>query len=240
MPILSVENLHKTFTLHTLNDKQILALSEISFSIEQGEIIGLTGKSGAGKSTLMKCLYRTYLANQGKIMYRTEGGVEVDLASAPDHIVISLRKEEIKYCSQFLEVIPRVTALDVVASRKVKKAEDWEEARAESRLLLNILGLPRELWDAYPATFSGGEQQRINIAQAIISQPRLLLIDEPTASLDLKTKKVVIDKILELKDVGTTVICISHDAFTLERLVDRKIHLQDGRLEMNLSSNITS
>jgi len=231
MPILKVEHLHKQFTLHTLNGKEIRALSDISFGVDEGEIIGLTGKSGAGKSTLMKCLYRTYLANGGKILYQTLKGDIIDLVAAPDHAVIALRREEIRYCSQFLEVIPRVTAVDVVAERKIRSASDWESARDEARGLLEILGLPQELWDAYPATFSGGEQQRINIAQAIIARPRLLLIDEPTASLDLKTKSVVIEKILELKNVGTTVICISHDEYTLNNLVERRIHLKDGRLE---------
>jgi len=230
MSLLEVHNLSKHFLLHILKGKKIHALRSVSFKVEQGEIIGLTGKSGSGKSTLMKCIYRTYLASEGHIYYHTALGKQIDLLNASDHQIIALRRAEIKYCSQFLEVIPRVTAVEVVAAHYLRFASDWEAARIHARELLELFGLPEELWDAYPSTFSGGEQQRINIAQAIIARPRLLLVDEPTASLDIRTKTTVIDKILELKRYGTTVICISHDEYTLTHLVDRQIRLAEGAL----------
>ena len=227
MNILEINNLSKSFSMHILNNKRIEALKEINFTVKEGEIIGLTGRSGSGKSTLMKCVYRTYLSSSGEIIYHAEGGA-VDLVKADDHIIIALRKKEITYCSQFLSVIPRVPAVDIVGERL--SGEDKEKNRDMAREMLEKLGLPEELWDAFPSTFSGGEQQRINVARAIIARPRLLLIDEPTASLDARTRDIVIDLILDLKKTGTSVLCISHDEYTLERLTDRRLHLLHGQI----------
>jgi alpha-D-ribose 1-methylphosphonate 5-triphosphate synthase subunit PhnL len=229
MNILEVNDLSKVFNLHILNNKKIEALTDINFTMQEGEIIGLTGKSGSGKSSLMKCIYRTYLASTGEIIYTSKGG-KLDLVKADDHRVIELRKTEINYCSQFLSVIPRVTAVDVVCENLFRIEKDKQVARDKAKQMLEELALPGELFDAFPVTFSGGEQQRINVARAIIASPRFLLIDEPTASLDARTKDVVIDMILGLKQNGTSVLCISHDEYTLERLCDRRIDLQFGRI----------
>lgn len=229
--LLEVVNLQKHFELHILNEKEIEALRQVSFEVAEGEILALTGKSGSGKSTLMKCIFRTYLATSGQILYRTGHGAVIDLASAPEHAVLKIRKTEITYCSQFLQVIPRVPAIDVVAAGLFARGRALEEARRDACECFERLSLPRELWDAYPATFSGGEQQRVNIARAMISRPRFLLVDEPTASLDLKTKDAVIDMLLELKGTGTSIILISHDEHTLSRMSDRSLHLEDGRLK---------
>lgn len=229
-PILQVRHYTKRFDMHILNNKRINALNDVSFSIEPGEIVGLIGKSGSGKSTLMKSVYRTYLSTSGEIIYDSLRYGPLDLVRASDHRIIALRKEEITYCSQFLSVIPRVSAVDVVAENLFRRGESRDEAREKSRHYLHRLGLPEELWDAYPSTFSGGEQQRINVARSIIAQPRLLLIDEPTASLDQKTKDVVIDMITALKSRGTSVLCISHDPYTLDRMTDRQIELSGGQI----------
>ncbi|GAB3221119.1 phosphonate C-P lyase system protein PhnL [Spirosoma arcticum] len=232
-PILEVNQYTKRFDLHILNNKRINALNNVSFQIEPGEIVGLVGKSGSGKSTLMKSIYRTYLSTSGEIRYDSLRYGPIDLVQATDHQVIALRRDEITYCSQFLSVIPRVSAIDVVAANLFRRGVAREEARRQTRDYLDRLGLPEELWDAYPATFSGGEQQRINVARSIIAQPRLLLIDEPTASLDQKTKDVVIDMITALKAGGTSVLCISHDPYTLERMTDRTIELREGSIVTN-------
>jgi alpha-D-ribose 1-methylphosphonate 5-triphosphate synthase subunit PhnL len=229
MNILEVNDLSKVFNLHILNGKRIEALKQINFTMHEGEIIGLTGKSGSGKSSLMKCIYRTYLASSGEIIYASRSG-KMDLVKADDHHIIELRRNEITYCSQFLSVIPRVSAVDVVCENLFRVEKDKEKARGMAKEMLENLGLPTELWDAFPVTFSGGEQQRINVARAIIATPRFLLIDEPTASLDTKTKDVVIDLILALKKNGTSVLCISHDEYTLERLVDRRMDLHLGQI----------
>lgn len=229
MNILEVNNLSKVFELHILNDKKFTALKQINFSMKEGEIIGLTGKSGSGKSSLMKCIYRTYLATAGEIIYNSLVG-PMDMVKADDHRIIELRKNEITYCSQFLSVIPRVSAVDVVCETLFRIGKNKDRSRELAKQMLESLGLPYELFDAYPVTFSGGEQQRINVARAIIAQPRFLLIDEPTASLDQKTKDVVIDMILKLKENGTSVLCISHDEYALEKMTDRRIDLKFGEI----------
>ena len=233
MNILEINELSKVFNLHILNNKKLEALKSINLTVAEGEIIGLTGKSGSGKSSLMKCVYRTYLASGGQINYKSINGM-VDLVTATDHEVIELRKNEITYCSQFLSVIPRVSAVDVVCENLFKVNADKEAARYKAKGMLKQLGLPEELWDAFPVTFSGGEQQRINVARAIITSPRFLLIDEPTASLDPKTKDVVMDMLLDLKKHGTSILCISHDEYTIEKLVDRRINLHLGEI-LNLN-----
>jgi alpha-D-ribose 1-methylphosphonate 5-triphosphate synthase subunit PhnL len=248
MNIVEVNQLSKTFELHILHDKMIPALHDIEFDIAEGEIIGLTGKSGSGKSSLMKCLYRTYLATGGEILYHSRGGAGaaggarsggvIDLVKASDHEIIALRRSEIRYCSQFLSVIPRVSAIDVVAEPLARTEKNRDLARSKAKDLLEALGLPTALWDAFPVTFSGGEQQRINVARAIIARPRLLLIDEPTASLDQRTKDVVIGLIRDLKQEGTSVLCISHDEYTLERLADRRLHLQSGQITHAITESI--
>lgn len=229
--ILEISHLEKEFLLQILNNKRITALSDINLSINRGEIVGLVGKSGSGKSTLMKCIYRTYLASKGEILYHSDAFGAVDLVKLGDHDILKLRKEEITYCAQFLSVIPRVSALEIVAAGLYGRKNGSAEAPLIlAKEYLARIELPTELWDAYPSTFSGGEQQRVNVARAIISNPKLLLIDEPTASLDQKTKDVVIDMILELKDKGTSVLVISHDNYTLERMCDRLVELQHGTI----------
>ena len=228
--ILEVADLHKDFTLFILGGKKIRALESISFNMEEGEIVGLTGKSGAGKSTLMKCVYRTYLPTSGSMLIRNATGTILDLATAPEHDVLALRRTEMTYCSQFLHAIPRVPALEVVSEGLLNRKWAREDAFREARICFVRLGLPQELWDAYPSTFSGGEQQRINISRAILSRPRFLLVDEPTASLDLKTKDAVIDMLLELKAAGTSILLITHDEHTLNRLSDRCLNLENGKV----------
>jgi alpha-D-ribose 1-methylphosphonate 5-triphosphate synthase subunit PhnL len=229
--LLEIADLQKRFELHILNEKEIEALNQVSLDVDEGEIVALTGKSGSGKSTLMKCIYRTYLATGGKILYRDGKGAVLDLASASEHEVLRIRRTEMTYCSQFLQVIPRVPAIDVVASALVARGRSLKEARHAASDSFERLSLPTDLWDAYPATFSGGEQQRVNIARAMISCPRILLVDEPTASLDLKTKDAVIEMLLELKREGASIILITHDEHTLSKMSDRSLHLENGTLK---------
>jgi len=228
--LLEVVNLEKRFDIHILNEKRIEALRDVSLRLNEGEIIGLTGKTGSGKSTLMRCIYRTYLATSGRILFRLATGAVIDLAAAPEHDVLEVRRREMTYCSQFLQVIPRVSAIDVVSSALVTRGTEPGEARKQAGSIFEYLSLPGDLWDAYPATFSGGEQQRVNIARAMIARPRLLLVDEPTASLDIRTKDAVIDMLLNLKKYGTSIILITHDAHTLGRMADRTLHLEQGQL----------
>jgi alpha-D-ribose 1-methylphosphonate 5-triphosphate synthase subunit PhnL len=228
-PLLKVENLSKTFVLHTRGGKRIKALENISFTLAEGEILALAGKSGAGKSSLMKCVYRTYVPTTGRILFRTSDAGFTDLAAASEHEILQIRKQALRYCSQFLQVIPRVPATEVVAESLLSAGVGRAEALSKAEKLLGALKLPRELWDAYPATFSGGEQQRINMARALISRARLLLVDEPTASLDAASKEIVIEMLLNMKSSGIAIILISHDEQTLARLADRRLYLEAGQ-----------
>lgn len=228
--MLTVTGLRKVFQLHILHGKTIPALEDVNFEIGEGVILGLVGQSGSGKSTLMKCIYRTYLATAGSIQFETESFGTVDLASAPDSVVLQLRRKELNYCSQFLQVIPRVPALEIVIEALTRRGHDRDSAIARAEQCFTQLNLPRELWDAYPSTFSGGEQQRVNIARAIVAAPRLLLVDEPTASLDKTTKDAVIDLLSQLRQQGTSILLITHDEYTLTRLADRYLKIENGRV----------
>lgn len=228
-PLLEVRHLDKTFQLHVRQGQRVQALADINFVLHEGEALGLAGKSGSGKSTLMKCVYRTYLPSAGELLYRRADGSLVDLAAAGEHDVLSLRRGEITYCSQFLQVIPRVPALEVVAEPLVRRGVDRAEALTLARGALARLALPEELWDGFPSTFSGGEQQRVNIARAVVASPRLLLLDEPTASLDVETKNAVISLIGELRERGASMLVITHDDYTMKRLASRQLLLNEGK-----------
>jgi alpha-D-ribose 1-methylphosphonate 5-triphosphate synthase subunit PhnL len=224
--VISVENLGKTFTLHILGDKKIEACRDVCFRVPPGGFLGLAGPSGAGKSTVLKCMYRTYLASSGAIRYHSAAHGMVDLATLPDQAVIDIRHRELGYVSQFLKVIPRVSALDVVMEPILSRnGVTRDAARKRAINLLERLHIPAHLFDAYPATFSGGEQQRVNIARAVSWRPRLLLLDEPTASLDQDSVGIVLDILRELRQEGTTMIGIFHDATLLQSVTDSVFHI---------------
>jgi alpha-D-ribose 1-methylphosphonate 5-triphosphate synthase subunit PhnL len=226
---LQIRNLCKMFTLNLLEGKTVVGCENINFTVEQGEFLGISGPSGSGKSTIIKCIYRTYLSTSGSILYRTAQGNQIDLAAASEREIIALRHDEISYVSQFLRVIPRVSALDLLAEGLRKKGWAIGAARAEAREHLRMMNLDPALWDAYPAFFSGGEQQRVNLARALIVRPRLLLLDEPTASLDAESKKAVVKALKELKAQGTTLVGIFHDLESMGRLADRVFAMKGGR-----------
>jgi alpha-D-ribose 1-methylphosphonate 5-triphosphate synthase subunit PhnL len=224
--MITVDKLAKSFTLHTLNSKRIEACCDVSFRVSEGSFLGLAGPSGAGKSTVLKCLYRTYLASSGAIHYNSAAYGLVDLASLADQTIIDIRHRELGYVSQFLKVIPRVSALDVVMEPILaRNGVDRETARKRAIHLLERLRIPSYLFDAYPATFSGGEQQRVNIARAVSWKPRLLLLDEPTASLDEDSVGVVLEILKELREEGTTMIGIFHDPVLLKSVTDWVYHI---------------
>jgi alpha-D-ribose 1-methylphosphonate 5-triphosphate synthase subunit PhnL len=220
--VLSVKSLSKQFRVHILGGKVIEGCREVSFDVERGEFLAVAGPSGSGKSTVLKCVYRTYLPSAGRIEYRAASGAVVDFAAAPDRTVLELRRNEIGFVSQFLRVIPRVSALEVVMQPLLaRQGATAEEARARATDLLLRLRLPPALHDAYPQTFSGGEQQRINIARAVIWEPRLMLLDEPTASLDAEAVEAVLGILRELRGRGTTMVGIFHDPKLIARTADR-------------------
>ena len=216
--MLSIENLNKIFNIQILNNIQVHGCSNISFKVEPGQFFALAGPSGKGKSTVLKCIYRTYLAGSGQIWYDSANFGRVDLACAPERLLLDIRNREMGYVSQFLNVIPRVSAIDLIMEPIiVRNGVSYVEARERACNLLERLHIPSELFDAYPATFSGGEQQRINIARAIGWKPRLLLLDEPTASLDTKSIDRVLELLTELREQGTTMVGIFHDQDIMNR-----------------------
>lgn len=226
---LEVESLSKHFTLHMLGGRRLAALEDVSFTVEAGEFLGVIGRSGSGKSSLLRCLYRRYLPSTGSIHYAGENG-STDLAAADDRTVLDFRERELGYVSQFLQAIPRTPARDVVAEPLVSRGADAETARERATLMMESLGLPSDLQETYPATMSGGERQRVNLARALVSHPRMLLLDEPTSALDPETRTLAVAAIQELKDEGTTMVGIFHDAETLQALADRVLSLEDGRV----------
>jgi alpha-D-ribose 1-methylphosphonate 5-triphosphate synthase subunit PhnL len=226
--LLSIEQLSKSFTLHNLN-KQISAIEDVSLFLKEGEFVGITGKSGSGKSTVLKCIYRTYLPHAGHIWYNSERFGRIDLAAAPERTIIELRKHEIGYVSQFLSVMPRTTARELVHNAIIEMGDDAQYAEAETIKMLEHFELDRSLWDSYPATFSGGEKLRLNIARAMVKRPRLLLLDEPTASLDHGSKLKVKQLIEQLMKQGTTMLGIFHDLEFMDHLCDREYQIRDGR-----------
>lgn len=228
--LLTVTDLQKEFVLHVLGGKRVVALRGLSFTVAQGEFIGVLGPSGGGKSSLLKCLYRTYLSTGGAIHYRPESREPLDLATASDEAILALRGTEIGYVSQFLRPAPRVTAVDLVARPLLGRGVGRDEARERAAILLRRLSLPADLLDGYPSLFSGGEQQRVNIARALIAPPRLLLLDEPTSALDATNQETVLTLLRETHEAGTTIIGTFHDLAVLRRLADQYLHIRDGRL----------
>ncbi|MGP4069533.1 phosphonate C-P lyase system protein PhnL [Halobacillus sp. B29] len=228
--LLEIKGLEKSFYMHHF-DKTIQGCSDVTFTLDQGEFIGITGKSGAGKSTILRSVYRTYLPTSGQIMYHSDQYGWLDLAGATEREVLSIRRNEIGYVSQFLKVMPRVTAIEVVQKALEEMKYSKEEALEEARQMLSHFHLSEELWDAYPQTFSGGEKLRLNLAQAMVKKPKLLLLDEPTASLDAATKESVKDMIVRLKEAGTSMLGIFHDLEFMESVVDQQYNMKQGMMQ---------
>jgi alpha-D-ribose 1-methylphosphonate 5-triphosphate synthase subunit PhnL len=228
--ILELDGLSKKITLHVLDSSETEPFRDVSFSVHEGEFAGIVGPSGSGKSSVVKAIHRTYLPTAGHALYRTRGGEVVDLASVPDRQVLRLRRSEIGFVSQFLKVEPRVSALEVVAGPSLRRGEAREEALGRARELLARLDLPEKLWGSFPILFSGGEQQRVNIARALITRPRLLLADEPTSALDAVNQARVVELLAEARAEGMTIIGVFHDLDLLERLADKIVVMDGGRV----------
>jgi alpha-D-ribose 1-methylphosphonate 5-triphosphate synthase subunit PhnL len=217
---LEVQALAKGFTLHLQGGIGFQVLKAEALAVMPGECVALTGPSGAGKSTLMRCLQGNYGADAGRIMLTHRGGL-TDLAAADARLVREIRRETLGYVSQFLRVIPRVSARDVVAEPLIDRGMAPEAARERAVALLTRLNLPPRLHGLPPATFSGGEQQRVNLARGFAPDYPILLLDEPTASLDAANREVVIGLIHEAKARGAALVGIFHDIEVRDRVADR-------------------
>ena len=220
MTALSVKNLAKTFTMHLRGGISLPVVDNVTFEVEAGECVVLGGPSGAGKSSILKMVYGNYGVDAGVVMIAHEGAM-VDLASADPRTVLTLRRDAIGYVSQFLRTVPRVSALDVVAEPLVVRGVDKAEAQGRAGEMLARLNLPERLWALPPATFSGGEQQRVNIARGFITHHPVLLLDEPTASLDAANRAVVVGMIAQKKSEGVAMLGIFHDEDVRSAVADR-------------------
>jgi len=218
--MLRTQALAKSFTLHLRGGLLMPVLSGVDLDVHAGECVVLSGPSGAGKSTLIRSLYGNYRAENGTILVRHGGGM-VDIASADPRTILAVRHETLGYVSQFLRVVPRVSALDVVAEVLLARGIDQDVARNKARALLLQLNIPTRLHAIPPATFSGGEQQRVNLARGFIANHPILLLDEPTASLDAENRAVVIRMVQDAKANGTAIVAICHDADVRDAIADR-------------------
>jgi alpha-D-ribose 1-methylphosphonate 5-triphosphate synthase subunit PhnL len=219
---LRLENVCKTFLMHLMGGIELPVLANFNLRVAPGECVVLGGPSGAGKSSILKMIYGNYRCTAGRILIRHDAGV-TDVAAADARDVLRLRRLVVSTVSQFLRVIPRVSALDVVADPLWELGIDRESGRAQAAVMLDRLAIPRHLWPLPPATFSGGEQQRVNIARGFIAPKPILLLDEPTASLDADNRAIVSELIGEKKAAGITILGIFHDADVRDKIADRVI-----------------
>ncbi|MCZ8177903.1 MAG: phosphonate C-P lyase system protein PhnL [Rhizobium sp.] len=217
---LIVSEVAKSFTMHLRGGLVLPVVANVSFSVASGECVVLGGPSGIGKSSILKMLYGNYAVDQGQILVN-HGGRIIDIASADPRTVLEVRRGTLGYVSQFLRTVPRVSTLDVVAEPLVARGVSADEARDRAAELLSRLNLPRDLWQLPPSTFSGGEQQRVNIARGFITDHAVLLLDEPTASLDAANRAVVVSMIRAKKEAGVALLGIFHDEEVREAVADR-------------------
>lgn len=223
MPVrLYLNNVGKTFTMHLQGGSVIPVVDNVEFSVEAGECVVLGGPSGAGKSSILKMIYGNYRCDEGQILVTVDDTI-VNVAGAEPRDILKLRDNTIGYVSQFLRTIPRVSAEDVVAEPLIAQGASEEEGLETARALLSRLNVPERLWTLPPATFSGGEQQRVNIARGFIAHYPILLLDEPTASLDAANRAVVTRLVEEKKEQGVAMVGILHDQDVREEIADRII-----------------
>ncbi|WP_170333017.1 phosphonate C-P lyase system protein PhnL [Ruegeria arenilitoris] len=220
--MIELKDVSKSFTLHNQGSAVIPVMQGASLTVAPGECVALTGASGAGKSTLMRVIYGNYLAASGQVLV---GGL--DVVQAEPREILALRRETLGYVSQFLRVVPRVPTLDVVAEPLLAIGCDRQVALDKAAALLARLNIPERLWSLSPTTFSGGEQQRVNIARGFAHDYPAMLLDEPTASLDVQNRETVLSLIEEAKVRGAAIVGIFHDVGARDQVCDREINVSD-------------
>ncbi|MBD3002568.1 phosphonate C-P lyase system protein PhnL [Streptomyces sp. 5-10] len=225
-PTLAVSGLDKTFTMHVQGGQRLAVLHGLDFDVRAGECVVLGGASGAGKSSILKMVYGNYAVDRGSVLLRA-GNIDIDIAPANPREILAARRHAMGYVSQFLRCAPRVPALEVVAEPLIARGVDATEAGERAAELLSRLGIPDRLWGLPPATFSGGEQQRVNVAYGFIADLPMLLLDEPTASLDARNRRVVVELIAEKIEAGTAMLGVFHDAEVREAVADRVVPVED-------------
>lgn len=228
--MIQVSDLNKQFTLHNQGGVSYPVLTDVSFDVNAGECVVLDGRSGSGKSTLLRSLYANYKPQSGQLHIRHQGAL-TDLVTATPRQILTIRLQTLGYVSQFLRVIPRVSTLEVVMEPLRALGVDRETCREKASKLLSQLNIPKTLWHLAPSTFSGGEQQRVNIARGFVVDYPILLLDEPTASLDADNCAVVVSLIQQARERGAAIVGIFHDARLRDQLADRRILLTTSKKE---------
>jgi alpha-D-ribose 1-methylphosphonate 5-triphosphate synthase subunit PhnL len=216
---LELTNVTKTFTMHLQGGLKLPVLRDVSFAVEPGQCVVLHGPSGAGKSSILKLIYGNYRCDDGSIRVR-HGGAETDIAAASPREILSVRARSLGYVTQFLRAVPRVPAVEIVAEPLIAANNNRDDAIERAQEMLRHFNIPERLWSLPPATFSGGEQQRINLARGLLPAHAILLLDEPTASLDANNRRAVVEIVRERKRAGAAIVAIVHDDEIREEIAD--------------------
>ena len=220
--MIQIKNLNKSFQLYNQNDTNINVFKNINFRVNKGEVVALTGNSGTGKTTLLKLIYGSYVISKGDVLIS-----DINIRKSSPRDILKLRKNKLGYVSQFLRVVPRVPTIDVVIEPLLEIGCEKKIALKKAQEILERLNIPKNLWNLSPLTFSGGEQQRVNIARGFIHNYPYLLLDEPTASLDQNNKNVVLDLIEKAKLNGSAIIGIFHDETARNKVATREVNLEN-------------
>ena len=220
--MIQIKNLNKSFQLYNQNDTNINVFKNINFRVNKGEVVALTGNSGTGKSTLLKLIYGSYVISKGDVLIS-----DINIKKSSPRDILKLRKNKLGYVSQFLRVVPRVPTIEVVIEPLLEIGCEKKIALKKAQEILERLNIPKNLWNLSPLTFSGGEQQRVNIARGFIHNYPYLLLDEPTASLDQNNKNVVLDLIEKAKLNGSAIIGIFHDETARNKVATREVNLEN-------------
>ena len=220
--MIQIKNLNKSFQLYNQNDTNINVFKNINFRVNKGEVVALTGNSGTGKSTLLKLIYGSYVISKGDVLIS-----DINIRKSSPRDILKLRKNKLGYVSQFLRVVPRVPTIEVVIEPLLEIGCEKKIALKKAQEILERLNIPKNLWNLSPLTFSGGEQQRVNIARGFIHNYPYLLLDEPTASLDQNNKNVVLDLIEKAKLNGSAIIGIFHDETARNKVATREVNLEN-------------
>ena len=220
--MIQIKNLNKSFQLYNQNDTNINVFKNINFRVNKGEVVALTGNSGTGKSTLLKLIYGSYVISKGDVLIS-----DINIRKSSPRDILKLRKNKLGYVSQFLRVVPRVPTIDVVIEPLLEIGCEKKIALKKAQEILERLNIPKNLWNLSPLTFSGGEQQRVNIARGFIHNYPYILLDEPTASLDQNNKNVVLDLIEKAKLNGSAIIGIFHDETARNKVATREVNLEN-------------
>lgn len=217
---LEAKMISKTFTLHNRDSINVAGFSEVSFSVNQGDLLALTGPIGVGKSSILKAIFRTCLVDSGSVLFHHSDGGVVDLARCSESSMVNLRRREIGFVTKSLNILPRVTALQAVAAPLIDLGEDQQVSLFMAGRMLDLLGIREELFHVSPLTFSDGEKQRVNIARGVIAPKELILLDEPTASLDDESSNRVLNLLQGLKEKNIAMIAIFHDKAGIDQIAD--------------------